>query len=407
MNRIVRASTPPLRCWHHTLRVTCPGVGLRGLDRVLADTVYGHVAQARKRTISGTAAVAGPERRTVLAPNIRATVKPKLYRSVPLGTLDPRRLYSKDFLVLSGLSSKHPRVIAADDIPGVDLSYCRQGRTRLAFPSGTQGFLYWHLEADAPALAGQVRFRITTSSDPATFPEGHDLQLPDGRTWNISIFRIARMSSYAGLRAQLLSDKLVTVQLLDTALTVSGSNGVKIEHPSSSSTFVWKFRQTFAVELESTSIRIWLLGSSGGQLLRLEYLFSLKEATGTTRLCHAPFIGKALVQFERSTLPEHKGTRTVVLRVSKIIELTKTGSTGPVKWVPEPEEGGLVMMRKVNGEWIPWSVNVDKPWSEYHIKGSTSLAVLFEHDDQQAGGGTKIRGNEPDRLHIKRIVSSR
>ena len=78
------------------------------------------------------------------------------------------------------------------------------------------------------------------------------------------------------------------------------------------------------------------------------------------------FVGTALARFERSTLPEHKGTRTVVLRFLKIIT--------PVRCVFPlydgcPKEGELhrILRRipknasKKAVDQTVWSLNIDRP----------------------------------------------
>ena len=49
-------------------------------------------------------------------------------------------------------------------------------------------------------------------------------------------------------------------------------------------------------------------------------------------------VGKGLVHFELSTLPEHAGTRTVVMRVVKLV-----GNPGPYLGEDQPQEGALVL----------------------------------------------------------------
>ena len=77
------------------------------------------------------------------------------------------------------------------------------------------------------------------------------------------------------------------------------------------------------------------------------------------------FVGSALVRFERSTLPEHKGTRTVVLRFLKIITPVKCVIPFYDSHIVSPEEGELYRRRRA-GKPIDllnppvWSVNIDK-----------------------------------------------
>ena len=52
-------------------------------------------------------------------------------------------------------------------------------------------------------------------------------------------------------------------------------------------------------------------------------------------------VGSALARFERSTLPEHKGTRTVVLRFLKIITSVKCVIPNYDGYIVPPMEGEL------------------------------------------------------------------
>ena len=71
------------------------------------------------------------------------------------------------------------------------------------------------------------------------------------------------------------------------------------------------------------------------------------------------FVGSALVRFERSTIPDHKGTRTVVLRFLKIITPVECVIPHYAGKIVQPEEGELHRrMRKA----VPlvWSIDIDK-----------------------------------------------
>jgi hypothetical protein len=68
------------------------------------------------------------------------------------------------------------------------------------------------------------------------------------------------------------------------------------------------------------------------------------------------FVGSALVRFERSTLPIHKGKKTVVLRIVKIIT--------PVKCVIPHYDGHLCFPKEGELYWRKtnvWGVNIDIP----------------------------------------------
>ena len=75
------------------------------------------------------------------------------------------------------------------------------------------------------------------------------------------------------------------------------------------------------------------------------------------------FVGTALARFERLTLQEHEGTRTVVLRFLKIITPVKCVIPDYDGYICPPKEGELHRRsRKVKKmDQSVWGVNIDKP----------------------------------------------
>ncbi|TFK46207.1 hypothetical protein OE88DRAFT_1739662 [Heliocybe sulcata] len=388
MNGMINASRLTLRHWRdipntrRLLRAACCQNKLSFYRRCINSTV------AQKRWISAAKALVEQDKQLLPKSDIPATAADRPLRrpALLLRTLDQTQLDVEDFIDISGRLSRNVRFPVAPEQPRLQMRYFQPN---VPIPSGSQGFLYWHLDPDAPPVSGQVRFRVTTSSDPATFPNGRDLQLPDGRTWNISLFEIARRSTYSGLRAHLISEKLVTAKVVYTALSISAPHGARTFHPGTGSLLIWKFGQSFLVDLQSFSPVLWIIGSSAAERLRLARLFSfMRNDSGSTGIIRSvertPFAGRALVQFEHSTLPEHKGTRTVVLRFVKIIELTKTKGFDVIE-MPEPKDGGLLMHRKNRRHWTPWLVDVDRPQQRGKPHSlSKALTILFDNEAHQS-----------------------
>ncbi|TFK46190.1 hypothetical protein OE88DRAFT_1041720 [Heliocybe sulcata] len=389
MNGIINASKLTLRHWRDVGNVSG-----RGKNRLLAGLPSTSNTLGQKRWVSGAKGLVYQDKHRLPQSNIHATTAAGVHTSaLLLRTLDKTLLNAEEFIDLTGRVTKDVRFPVAPEQPSVKIRYFNLGPKTKRFPPDSQGFLYWHLDPDAPLLSGQVRFRVTTSSDPATFPNGRDLQLPDGATWNISLFDIARRSQYSGIRVCLVSEKLVTAKVLYTALSIFAPYGARTIHPATGSLLIWKFGQTFLVDLRSQKMYLWIIGSSAGEKLSLRCLFSIKihesGGNGISKVVnHMPFAGRALVQFERSTLPEHKGTRTVVLRIVKLIELAKSEDPDEASGMPEPKEGSLVMTRRVHRHWAPWSVDVDRPQRGSEATGplARALAILFDNEDDHAGG---------------------
>ena len=69
-----------------------------------------------------------------------------------------------------------------------------------------------------------------------------------------------------------------------------------------------------------------------------------------------------MARFERSTLPEHRGTRTVVLRFLKVITPVKCIIPLYDGYIPRPKEGELYKkFRHIIPQNLKvWSVNIDE-----------------------------------------------
>jgi hypothetical protein len=72
------------------------------------------------------------------------------------------------------------------------------------------------------------------------------------------------------------------------------------------------------------------------------------------------FLGIAWARLERSTLPDHKGTRTVVLRFLKIIKPVKCVVPLYDGHISVPKDGELHKKSRRIGSQKVWSANIDK-----------------------------------------------
>lgn len=143
-----------------------------------------------------------------------------------VSTFRPQSLTTKDYLDLSNLSNPSIRVPQEVDTLGhsaldllnrdyVALDYGYAKGKRVRFPDDTRGFLYYFLPPSAPPLAGQIRFRVTSSPHPASFSSGHDLKDPVTTlpiAWPLRrIVTATYLRRFANL---LLHDGLITSKIL-------------------------------------------------------------------------------------------------------------------------------------------------------------------------------------------------
>ncbi|OJT04382.1 hypothetical protein TRAPUB_4897 [Trametes pubescens] len=245
-----------------------------------------------------------------------------------------------------------------------------------AFSTGLKGFLYyWSPPSRLTPLAGEVRFRKTSSADPSSFAKGVDYRLPMGVLWRIPLLPIASTEAYEPLRNVLLSEHLVNTATLARARTL----GEEYKLQRNMSRVVHSFYQPFVVDLCQHTHTFYFLGPQG--LHHSEFWNLCSEKGQDLRHDVQPFEGRLLCCFEPSKHPRHARTRTVVIRVLKALSPVRYSERyhGARNMTP-PREGGLLYSYSSTEQyehppkmapWRLWRVNVDR----YH----SEMKVLFDH----------------------------
>lgn len=144
-----------------------------------------------------------------------------------MSTLNHTRLTSDNFLILGGLTAARARAYRPL-VPGPGSQHWRfvtfllpTGMHNLVFPSHARGYLYYHIAPNAPALSGQVRFRVTGINDPALFSSGEDLLRADYLPWRIPVISLPFRNLYTAMLQRLLEDGLVSEHLSRIASSLS------------------------------------------------------------------------------------------------------------------------------------------------------------------------------------------
>lgn len=143
-------------------------------------------------------------------------------------TLDPTKLVQLQQPAIDMSDLAVTRIWTASGLS--KLTFACNAR-RIPFPSGTRGFLYYHLPSDRPRISGQLRFRLTPSDDPASFAYGHDLMQPRDRRythqpWGTHVLYLPDQMYYTGLLSQLVNEGLVEESLLETIRRVRAIRGI-------------------------------------------------------------------------------------------------------------------------------------------------------------------------------------
>ncbi|EDR13135.1 uncharacterized protein LACBIDRAFT_308639 [Laccaria bicolor S238N-H82] len=280
----------------------------------------------------------------------------------PVSTLDQRKLSPTDWLDLSGRMQLSISFRNKLDRDSEWRAYYRRltANRRLPFPPHSSGFLYYHQPPGAPLLAGELRFRLTSNHLPESFNQGEDCLTPEGDAWKIPLFVLHHTPFHRDVYQQLRVDGFVS-DALDSQLKSIAQTSVC---PRSTSVILHSLHQVFPVDFSATTFRFFVVGNS---TLQNVFIFPF-HLRGQGRA--SSYTSKGLVRFELSTLPEHAGTRTVVMRVVKLV-----GDPGPYMGEDRPQEGALVLRHHpAGGKPKLFSLNVDRNTPVYGSKG-------FSHPD--------------------------
>jgi hypothetical protein len=133
-------------------------------------------------------------------------------------------------------------------------------------------------------------------------------------------------------------DRLVPDDLDAVLLTITGKPRYRHLHRP-----LYTIDDTFIVDFSGFGRNLSVITTEQGmETLRCNGLFTetRKAYKLTSKIDDSnESVGSALARFERSTLPDHRGTRTVVLRFLKIITPAKCVTPGYDGYICEPKEG--------------------------------------------------------------------
>ena len=249
------------------------------------------------------------------------------------------------------------------------LAHKTSAASRLPYPPNTKAFLYYFTPPEKPRIAGELRLRVASSDDPASFESGSDLLLPNGQLWSRPLFVLPKY--YFPLYAK-LRDELLVPDDLDTALSTMPSE-YPIYHRKQ---LLYTLNDTFILSFGGFGQILLVITEQGTQRIvfhrrfvdsRQMYRCAPYTGAYTNHLlsrsyinCSHEFVGSALARFERSTLPDHKGTRTIVLRFLKIIIPVKCVIPNYDGHICCPREGELHRRTKHSTSDSEWSANIDK-----------------------------------------------
>jgi hypothetical protein len=149
---------------------------------------------------------------------------------------------------------------------------------RAAYPPDTKAFLYYYTSPEKPRMAGELRFRVASSDDPASFESGSDLMKTNGQAWSRPLFVLSKL--YLPLYEKLREDLLVPDDL-DVALSTFPRRFPRYRI----SQLLYTLNDTFIINFSATKHDVTFITEQGMETLRLRALFMERAAR------HLPYTG--------------------------------------------------------------------------------------------------------------------
>ncbi|KAG6875873.1 hypothetical protein C0993_006956, partial [Termitomyces sp. T159_Od127] len=236
-------------------------------------------------------------------------------------SLDPERLQSSDFADLSGKKTSQLYAQLKDGLLVKGMIRYDRTRSRAPFPSKTRGFLYYHRHPFLPLTTGEIRFRVTESSDPTCFQNGADLTRSDGALpWSLPVIRL--QDCHAPI-----------IRLLEPDIPEAISN-LNILFQKICLTFL---EQPFVMRLDATCTITTVDSQLHVRKSHMPVLLPVPE-----HKLRSTFKGRLLVRFEQAPLSEHENDTSIVMRVLKVLEPPEPLVAYAHLFQPIPEPGTLL-----------------------------------------------------------------
>jgi hypothetical protein len=137
----------------------------------------------------------------------------------------------------------------------------------MLYPPDTNAFLYYAVSPEKPRIAGELRLRVTSSDDPASFESGSDLLRRDGRPWSRPLYTLTK--TFFPLYEKLREDRLVPDDL-DAVLSTLPSKFIS-HHRSQ---VLYTLNDTFIVKFSGCRSTLSVITEQGVESLTFDRVFS-------------------------------------------------------------------------------------------------------------------------------------
>ena len=135
------------------------------------------------------------------------------------------------------------------------------------YPASTKAFLYYSMSPDKPRIAGELRLRVVSTDDPASFESGSDLLLPNDRLWSRSLYSLSKYN--LPLYEKLREERLVPDDL-DTVISTLALKRLSYRR----SNVLYTLNDTFIIDFSLYNSSLFVITEQGAEKLILSHTFS-------------------------------------------------------------------------------------------------------------------------------------
>jgi hypothetical protein len=189
-------------------------------------------------------------------------------------TLDPNKFAEKKQkrLDIGNQQTFYPNIVLhnqSSPVRSSKLFYDIDNKSYLSYPPDIKYFLYYFSSPEKPRIAAELRLRVTTRDDPASFESGSDLLKLDGQTWSRPLCFLPRC--YNALYKKLREDRLVP-DVLDAILSTSTIISKSPSHQGSQR--LYTLNDTFNVDFSCFKLQLFVITEQGMEILLFHRQFS-------------------------------------------------------------------------------------------------------------------------------------
>ena len=190
-------------------------------------------------------------------------------------TLDPRKFAEEKQrrFRIGNLRSFQPSIVLHNQSSPVAVRiYYKNNTVRPSYPPDTSAFLYYFTPPERPRIAGELRLRVASNDDFASFESGSDLLSLNGHPWSISLIQVSNyhIPLYKKLRQEgLVSDDL------DAVLSTFPTRVRKCQH-------LYTLNDTFIVDFSNDNLFFNVIAERGVERIRVSGPFVENRGAPTT-----------------------------------------------------------------------------------------------------------------------------